>query len=441
VRIVGDLPLSEAIILVLIVPLAVIYWHRAFRPDIKVLYILMGLWLLNQIVTDIYRRTQWYAWMRGDAGIIFFAIDLAFLSMLVGNNDRRKVYFFVAWAIVTILQVRFRPTETNLLSPWKFGYSWGVNLFSVSLCSYLCDRRRYLIGLTVLALSIAMNLINDYRSPILVIFMALALAGPVIPEQIGPWRVLPPPGSKRRLALLVIMAIIASVGSQALVLALSKRGVLGEEAQQKNDFQSHVKGGLIIGGRPEILVSSRAVLDSPILGHGSWAQDNKYVDMLLDAMIENGEELDPDVIEESSNGYIPAHSYLMGAWVWAGIFGGIFWMYVLWLAVKAIVLCAMRRPPYALFYVYMFGGTVWAILFSPFGVTARIITAMAIIMFLDVLQLGPNYKSATVIAQPRGWRRFAYQQDAGAPRLRPIGGRIGSVRGDYEIPNDFQRRD
>jgi hypothetical protein len=425
VHIVGDLPFPEVVILALFVPLAVIYWRRAFRPDLRAVYILMVLWLLNQIVTDIYRGTQWYAWMRGDAEIIFFAADLLFLSMLIGDNDRRKVIFLASWAVVAILQVRFHPTQDNLESPWKFGYSWGVNLFAVFLCSYLCNRRQNLLAIAVLGTAIGINLKNDFRSPILLMALSLALAGPVIPEQIGPWRVLPPLGSKRRLVLLLILALLASLGSQALVLALSKSGVLGEEAQEKNEFQSHVKGGLLVGGRPEIIASAQAVWDSPILGHGSWAQDSKYVDILLDTMIENGEELDADTIEESTADYIPAHSYLMGAWVWAGIFGAVFWIYIFWLVAKGIVVAALRRPPFALLYIYMFGQIAWAILFSPFGVTARIMTAFVLLMVLDVLKLAPHYQSAPHALQFQRWRRFAYQGELATSRFGHGRGRIG----------------
>ena len=106
----------------------------------------------------------------------------------------------------------------------------------------------------------------------------------------------------------------------------------------------------MLGGRPEILVSSRAVLDSPILGHGSWAKDFKYNEMLNDLLIEQGkrenylQDLDPDW-----RGLIPVHSHLMGAWVWAGILGAIFWAYIFWLVIKGIVRVSILRPPWRQF--------------------------------------------------------------------------------------------
>ena len=65
-------------------------------------------------------------------------------------------------------------------------------------------------------------------------------------------------------------------------------GELGDDAQLSMKSQSRGKLGLLIGGRPETLVSVRAALDSPLLGHGSWAQDPKYVEMLADVSAETG---------------------------------------------------------------------------------------------------------------------------------------------------------
>jgi hypothetical protein len=45
------------------------------------------------------------------------------------------------------------------------------------------------------------------------------------------------------------------------------------------------KFGLLLGRRAEILSSSAAIMHSPIIGHGSWANAPMYID--IDIHIEN----------------------------------------------------------------------------------------------------------------------------------------------------------
>ena len=46
-----------------------------------------------------------------------------------------------------------------------------------------------------------------------------------------------------------------------------------------------------------------------------------------------GEEMDLEAFKE---GYIPEHSYILGAWVSAGILGAVFWFWVFILVVRAL---------------------------------------------------------------------------------------------------------
>src|SRR5206468_4091362 len=114
----------------------------------------------------------------------------------------------------------------------------------------------------------------------------------------------------------------------------------------------------LLGGRPEIQVSLEAVKDSPILGYGSWAQDRKFVEMLFDIEVEQGVYEVSDLAEFENN-FIPTHSHLMGAWVWAGILGASFWFYILWLTGRATVRVAVTRPPLAPVYAYLVVTTFW----------------------------------------------------------------------------------
>jgi hypothetical protein len=115
--------------------------------------------------------------------------------------------------------------------------------------------------------------------------------------------------------------------------AAARGGLLGDSAQGKYFLQSGSLG-VLVGGRPEFLVATQAIIDSPILGRGSYAKDFRYVDLLAERLSSLRYEIGARPQEA---GLIPAHLYLLGSWVWAGLFGGLFWAAVLALASRLLL--------------------------------------------------------------------------------------------------------
>jgi len=385
-----------------------------------VIFVLMGIWLFGQVLTDIYRGTEAVDWMRGDAGIVFFAVDLACLAALLERNDRRKVVFLTGCAIGSLLSVRFQPTEST--DVWKFGYSFGTILIVILLSCYFFGRRRYMITGLLFAGITLVNLLFNYRSPVLFLLIVSVLVLPVIPERIHRLQLLPRPGSIARIAVLVGMALTAAAGSSFIIHWATSIGLAGEAAQVKNLQQEESQQGILLGGRPEIFVSSRAVMDSPILGHGSWAKDSKYVEMLNDIQVENGFQ---DVADPGAygSGLIPTHSHLMSAWVYAGVLGAILWGYIFWLVLKSTVLVSNLRPPLAPIYAWLFVSYLWAIPFSPFGSSDRMIEAATIVIIMDLLEF-----RTSDIRMPQWLRRRAWRRMPPRARLlsrRAVGGSFG----------------
>ena len=201
----------------------------------------------------------------------------------------------------------------------------------------------------------------------------------------------------------------AGSAASALVHFVTSHGLISEDARGKNESESQGTG-LLLGGRPEILVSTRAVLDSPILGHGSWAKDPKYQEMLSDMLIEQGQRGNLQEMEmSSSNGMIPAHSHLMGAWVNAGILGAVFWAFIFWRVIKGIVQVTVLRPPLAPVYAYLLVELSWDILFSPFGSTLRMYESIVIVIMMDLLDSAPHLVRAWPSLRKRAWRRQPFR--------------------------------
>ncbi|WP_158748687.1 hypothetical protein [Acidobacterium sp. S8] len=386
-HLVGDLPGSELVLIPFIPILFALHPERVSQKSLRPVFLLMGLWLLGQVISDTYRHTEITDWLRGDARIVFFFLDTIGLASLLARNERRKGLFIFAYAVGTILQVKIQPTPYMQVAPWKFGYSYGVTLLATLASCYFYARRRYRSASVILLGMAALHLIMNFRSPMLILLITVFILFPILPERIGRHRILPQQGSLARAFMLVVLVLTAGGLAGIALSRIAGAGFLGEQAQLKQQAQSSGKFGVLIGGRSEILVSARAVLDSPILGHGSYAKDMRYVEMLNDLRITYGysdEEAEVDDADESA--LIPTHSHLMGAWVEAGILGAVVWCYILLLTMKSILKITLHPPALAPLYSFMLIGTVWSVLFSPFGLTGRILLAFLLVVMSDLSQ-------------------------------------------------------
>ena len=122
------------------------------------------------------------------------------------------------------------------------------------------------------------------------------------------------------------------------------------------------------------------MLDSPIIGHGSWARDMKYVYYLqkLRAKLRLTKY-------RITSDLIPAHSFIIGSWVEAGIAGGIFWIFVFYNAIKALIRVVLYNYQLAPLFLYLLLGLCWNIWFSPFAFSGRISVAFSIVLLVFIL--------------------------------------------------------
>lgn len=382
---VGDLPIGEVLLLGSLPLLLAFRWKKAFRPELKNVYILMASWLLGLIVADVYNQTNLTDRMRGTGLIIFFGLDLFAVSILLGRNERRKVWLFVGVAIGALASVKLQPSSASEDYPWKFGYAWGAMQAALLICSFFYGRKRYVPAAISILIIIAVNLLFNFRSPVLYLLITLVLVFPIVPERIGRMQILPS-GQAARVIMLAILSLGAAGAAIYLISFVTQAGYISDEAKLKNEAQE--KGGnLLLGGRPEFVIGLRAALDAPIIGHGSWPHDLKYREMLNDMMVES-EAMDPGNarnVGSESDEIIPSHSHIVGAWVSAGILGPIFWIYFIVMIFKGIVQVTFQKPALAPLYIWMMIGGIWDIFFSPFAFTRRIGEAILIVVLADLL--------------------------------------------------------
>lgn len=404
--IISQLYLTELLLVALLPFLIVRYGRRLSARLPRTAIALLVVWLLSQIATDLVRESTFEDYARGWALIGFTLVNFCALYLLLAGKPKRLVLFAAGAVLGGIVAYLVAPNEFALGDPWKFGYgdevSWLLVLFAVALAKGRGFVRLWPAALLLLAVA-TLNFYMGYRSAGGIAFLATCyLAAQVL------WRRRSASGRirTRQLIMLGIVAVIGAVGALQLYEHSAQSGWLGEDARQKYEMQSSGGYGLLLGGRTEILVSSRAVLESPVIGHGSGAKDCGYAALYAQLKREAG--YSPG--DADGECLIPTHSHLMGAWVQAGILGAVFWVWALTLPIRTLTrlyTAPQRLTPLVALLAFLL---IWDIFFSPFGAERRFMTPFYIVLMISFLPEGmkmppvrlPHLRSAAARERKRG---------------------------------------
>jgi O-antigen ligase len=382
VGLVGALPGSEILLLPLLPVLLVYRGGRVFNREYLWFLVLVAAWLLGTLAADAYIDNYAINRMKGVARVVFFAFDFMALAILINHKTRRMIVF--ALSIVAVMLSSAREFRGDFLTEWKFGLSSALIILALLAASHYNARKKYKTCIFIFLLLSALNLYFAFRSQVVIILIAGALTLPIFENQraLGRRQTRTTLSYFRPFILLALAGGAIFIADQAIKLAAT-RGFLGENTSSKFQAQSSGKLGVLFGGRPETLVAIQAIIDNPIIGHGSFAADPKYLALKQDLQYEYGYS-DTDTPEEE--GGIPTHSHLTMAWVESGIFGGLFWLYILALVLRAILQTAIHRQPLSPLYCYFLVNFVWDIFFSPFGSVNRLWGAYFVLLSYSVLR-------------------------------------------------------
>tara|TARA_R110002074_G_scaffold386404_1_gene568090 strand:- start:7884 stop:9134 length:1251 start_codon:yes stop_codon:yes gene_type:complete len=346
-------------------------------------YMLAILWLLSLVLTDLYLGTPFEQYARGWARVAFFIINFAAVRLLVGQSVVRAVdmifVFFLAAAIKQALGIGEGAIAGSIFgSAWKFGYGQLFTFSALWISSKLILKsNRSALGVLAPFAAAFVNLFLDARN----LFGRALLSALAVVISVSTRR---PFGFQTMIAVMAF-GIIFGLASVSVYSVAASGGLLGKAAQEKYENQTQGQFGILLGGRSEILASSQAVVDSPIIGHGSWARDKYYATLLIQRLRNSGRD-ESEVVRDT---LIPTHSYLMVAWVEAGILGAVFWIWALWVCFRALYSAIQIHTAYAGIFVYVSISLVWGIFFSPFGLDQRFVVAL----WLCLLSLVPGYGS------------------------------------------------
>jgi hypothetical protein len=339
------------------------------------------LWSAAQALSDVYNQTAVSDSLKGVFAPLVFIATILGLAAYLRDNPLRMPSFLLGVALGAIASLALPSQYSSMSALWKFGVGAAVlSVFAVHYSFFL--RRKSLVWLFVaLVAFLLVSLYFDSRLlAVLPLLAGLAYAFSRAERGVRVFRFFGGRWGVARLLVLIVSAVfLLNVCTTALFSSELFLSRLSPTVAQKYRAQAAGELGVLFGGRSDGLVSIQAFVDQPILGHGSWAKDTRgYRLAYAQKRFELGyaPESGQDVM---ASPLIPFHSFLMGALVWSGVFGGIFWIVLVYVVLKRFLGTLGRLPVY--FYIGTIG-LLWDVLFSPFGASARWSTAVFLAAFM-----------------------------------------------------------
>jgi O-antigen ligase len=377
IKIVGRLFLLELVYLIIAVVLILSPACLSLSPFLRKFFVLLAVWLLGLMFADWYWGTSFVDYARGWSKVFFFGINVFVIYQLCRNKPRRLFLYLFGLALGGLVQPSFFPENLFLEGgTWKFGYGFPVTILTILAAYYFSvNLRMVTFGLALL------NLGLGYRS------MALfCLAG----SMLSIWSKSPSNISiNKKLAFFTkISFIILVVGISSYVYyefgvvksSIIDLGQVALEGEAKNPLY----------GRLEFIGGLKAVWDSPLIGRGSYPRDpyySQYMELLAESLGKGWEQKDY---------LIPTHSFVLGAWVEAGILGALFWLFVLFESVKSMTNLLYGNIRSIELCGFLISLLIWGILFSPLSGNERIFIAFCIVVVNWVLTEDSSYNNNLV---------------------------------------------
>jgi hypothetical protein len=385
----GEIYLGE---IFAIIYLFVNYNKIKIDKSTKLSIVLGVIWAFCQFFSDQINNVEVMNSIKGVGAPIIFIATLTALVVYLRHNIQRLPSFLIGFYLGFVPGFIIAPEVYFQDNPWKWGVGGVIlGLYSVYFTFFIKSKNFYYLMFFIIILGV-IGIINDARGlslfPIFAGILYMASRSKslniIINKLKGNFF-----GTK---ITLIIILLIFFVNAAATAMFSSSWIIdkLPQESANKFLMQASGDYGVLLGGRTEIFASISAFLDKPFLGHGSWAKDNSgYSDLMLAKLFNSGYLESADV--SYSSDLIPVHSYLMGAMVWSGIGGGLFWLFLIRWLLKSFV------ENINILGFYFYNGLIsiiWSIMFSPFGAAARWDSAVFIGVYISYLLATPkhNYK-------------------------------------------------
>lgn len=395
IRIGAKIGISEIACLIAM-PVILFKDYRLYSRDGVAMYFnLLIFWMIGAIFSDYYNNSEFEQFIRGfSVPLLLLASSVCIYHFLRGYTENLKwLIFGIAVSSVISIFVFQRGVAGDIADGGNMeeaiekviGYKlfWSNN---IKTCLLLPIKTMYLklsnFYVVPAMISVAVvNAMSGGRSAFAVSVLAFFV---VI---IGGKRVDSMRRIKRYLPILFLFMIGAMVLVKTVYTYAASHGYLSESEIVKYEKQttqgSDIKS-LMIAGRGDFFIGLFAAIDKPFIGHGSQALDHfGYEEEYLHKYGTPNEIA--RYLKVRGQGYlrtIRSHSHVICYWMWHGIAGLAFWMYILHLVVQTFRRRMDLIPAWFGFLAIAMSDFLWDYFFSPLGLRVSECTLFCALLLL-----------------------------------------------------------
>lgn len=358
IKIVGTMTVGELVVLTLspcyISKMS--YWKY---KNMKFLILFMFLWILGVIISDIYNGTDLENFAKGFFNVFIMLLSIPVIYNLIIDKPHRILlfwfYYSLSSAIFYFLEVMPKSIAgTN--DVWFIYYFLPLAMFLSGLLYYKGYR---LLSMVFISFYSIISLWFNSRN----IFLTMGISVTVLlfmgnVNELNKYEL--SRKMKSRFLLLLVSLLFSFVVIKKTYEFLAYNGILGDYAYNKYITQKNSDQGLA-SGRIDFIQAILAISEKPFSGHGSYSTD-KIGSFYLKSYM-----LNYDTDDYVATDVLPSHSYILGAWVFSGILGALFWLYVIYTIFVFLYKYIAYDPKMIALTLFFSTNMLWNIMFSPFS--------------------------------------------------------------------------
>lgn len=404
----GTIALSEIVIFFIAPCLFLRYWVRMRREGI-----LSFIYMLTFLIAGLFASALWnhapFTFTLKQFAVFygFFAYFVVFYCLLHDNFKGLGWFFFGAFISGIITVWAFNPTAEVSST----GFAYVANAETEDIIHgplFWIGKVRGVGQLPIIAAYLKTPIAYSVITPVL--FVAFAMLTTVTGRAqsmcvlIGGVMMLIGRKSRRSMSkisrhfwVLMTAGAITLFCYKIVYSYAAGNGYLGDAARDKYEHQTtRGKGAIsmLVAGRTEFFIALTAIVDHPLIGFGPRAEDTKgYTEKFL---LKYGTDTDIAgyyyyLLRYASQGLrtqMPTHSHIMAAWVWCGLPGLLFWLWVLFAMYKHIRYCSAVIPQWYGYFALTIPSALWSIFFNPVSSRHAIPLLMVCMLFAQAIRQG-----------------------------------------------------
>ncbi|NEP77043.1 MAG: O-antigen ligase family protein [Okeania sp. SIO3B3] len=367
---IGTVYVGELLCAALLPFLFVIYYREVVSSRTLIVFLILTfIMLLGFVASDLVRGNTFQNYIRGWAKVVFLGLSITTVSIL-GLKDKRCIPWLFIGLSISLLFNKLKPdTGVDDALGWKWNYGYAASYLVVAI-----SPRLHPLIFTIASAGLSLfSFIHRFRSlgGQLIFTVGLSFYSRYFRRK----------KQSKASYVSIALALIFSIVLMAGIIALSPTALIQEEKDSSHGRLQGILGGI------------HTVIQSPIIGFGSWASTAELAEAQRDYFKSHGNK---SLFEKRRT--IGAHSQLLDTWMAGGILAALFFIFLFYMCFWGILRCTVQRA-YDSFtspIIFLCMITLWHILQSPFGGYHRFTIALTI-MSLVILkkEIAEDRASAT----------------------------------------------